>query len=138
MVSRYPGGGIHQAINGVHVLTEEEKKRLLARLKKSEGQVRGVMRMVEEDKYCVDVMNQVAAIQGALAEVSKHLLSRHLDTCVRNAMESGKAKDRSRVLDELQDLFARYGRTEKPKARCGFRKGWRPDSGKSGGLIEAA
>lgn len=117
MASRYPRGGIHQAINGIHVLTEEEKKRLLARLKKSEGQVRGVMRMVEEDKYCVDVMNQVAAIQGALAEVSKHLLSRHLDTCVRNAMESGKAKDRTRVLDELQDLFARYGRIEKPKAR---------------------
>ena len=99
------------------MLTEEEKKRLLARLKKSEGQVRGVMRMVEDDKYCVDVMNQVSAIQGALAEVSKHLLSRHLDTCVRNAMESGKPKDRSRVLNELQDLFARYGRIEKSKAR---------------------
>ena len=99
------------------VLTEEEKKRLLARLKKSEGQVRGVMRMVEEDKYCVDVMNQVAAIQGALAEESKNLLSRHLDTCVRSAIESGKPKDRTRVLDELQDLFARYGRIEKPRAR---------------------
>ena len=97
------------------MLTEEEKKRLLARLKKSEGQVRGVMRMVEEDKYCVDVMNQVAAIPGALAEVSKHLLSRHLDTCVRSAMESGKPKDRARVLEEQQDLFARYGRIEKPK-----------------------
>ena len=97
------------------MLTDEEKKRLLARLRKSEGQVRGVMRMVEEDTYCVDVMNQVAAIQGALAEVSKKLLSRHLDTCVRTAMESGKPKDRTRVLNELQDLFARYGRTEKPK-----------------------
>jgi len=99
------------------MLTEEEKKRLLSRLKKSEGQVRGVMRMVEEDKYCVDVLNQVAAIQGALAEVSKHLLSRHLDTCVRTAMESDKPKNRTRVLDELQDLFARYGRIDKPRAR---------------------
>ncbi len=99
------------------MLTKEEKQRILARLKRSEGQVRGVMRMVEEDKYCVDVMNQVAAIQGALAEVSKNLLSRHLDTCVRTAMESGKPKDRTRMLGELQKLFARYGRIEKPKAR---------------------
>lgn len=97
------------------MLTEQEKKRLLARLKRGEGQVRGVMRMVEEDKYCVDVMDQVAAIQGALAEVSKFLLSRHLDTCVRDAMESGEPKDRANVLEELQDLFARYGRIEKPK-----------------------
>ena len=97
------------------MLDDEEKARLLARLMRCEGQTRGVMRMVEENKYCVDVMNQVAAIQGALAEVSKKLLSNHLDTCVRNAMEKGKPSDRSRVLDELQDLFARYGRIEKPK-----------------------
>lgn len=99
------------------MLTEKEKIRILARLKKCEGQVRGVMRMVEEDKYCVDVMNQVAAIQGALAEVSKGLLTQHLDTCVRNSMKSGKPKERMRMLGELQDLFARYGRIDKPKAR---------------------
>lgn len=97
------------------MLRDEEKKKLLARLKRSEGQVRGVMRMVEDDTYCVDVMNQVAAIQGALAEVSKKLLSNHLDTCVRHAVENGKPAEKSRVLNELQDLFARYGRIDKPK-----------------------
>jgi DNA-binding FrmR family transcriptional regulator len=97
------------------VLNDDEKKRLLARLKRCEGQTRGVMRMVEEDQYCVDVMNQVAAIQGALAEVSKKLLSRHLDTCVRGAIEDGGASDKERVLHELQDLFARYGRIDRPK-----------------------
>ena len=100
---------------GEGLLDDDEKTRLLARLKRCEGQTRGVMRMVEEDKYCVDVMTQVAAIQGALAEVSQKLLSSHLDTCVRKAMEKGKPADRTRVLDELQDLFARYGRIDKPK-----------------------
>ncbi len=97
------------------MLSTDEKKRLLARLKRCEGQVRGVMGMVEADKYCIDVMNQVAAIQGALAEVSKKLLSSHLDTCVRHAVDEGKPAERTRVLDELQDLFARYGRIDKPK-----------------------
>ena len=97
------------------MLNTDGKKKLLARLKRCEGQTRGVMRMVEEDQYCVDVMNQVAAIQGALAEVSKKLLSSHLDTCVRDAMERGEPADRTRVLNELQDLFARYGRIDKPK-----------------------
>ena len=97
------------------MLSDDEKTKLLSRLKRCEGQTRGIMRMVEEDKYCVDVMNQVAAVQGALAEVSKKLLSTHLDTCVRNAVEKGKPADRARVLNELQDLFARYGRIDQPK-----------------------
>lgn len=111
----YPRGGINRQQTGDGLLDDDEKTRLLARLKRCEGQTRGVMRMVEEDKYCVDVMTQVAAIQGALAEVSKKLLSSHLDTCVRSAMEKGKPADRARVLDELQDLFARYGRIDKPR-----------------------
>lgn len=109
------GGVLGANEQGERLLDDDEKTRLLARLKRCEGQTRGVMRMVEEDKYCVDVMTQVAAIQGALAEVSKKLLSSHLDTCVRKAMEKGKPGDRTRVLDELQDLFARYGRIDKPK-----------------------
>ena len=112
----YTLGGVSSGSpTGDDLLNDEEKTRLLARLKRCEGQTRGVMRMVEEDKYCVDVMTQVAAIQGALAEVSKKLLSSHLDTCVRSAMEKGKPADRARVLDELQDLFARYGRVDKPR-----------------------
>jgi len=99
------------------MLNEEEKQKLLARLKRVEGQVRGVMRMVQDETYCVDVMHQVAAVQGALSEVSKKLLSRHLDTCVRESMESKSKADRDRVLLELEALFARYGRLESTKKK---------------------
>lgn len=92
------------------MLGDEDKQKLVARLKRVEGQVRGVMRMVEDETYCIDVMHQVAAVQGALSEVSKQLLSRHLDTCVRESMESKSKAHRDRVLLELEELFARYGR----------------------------
>jgi DNA-binding FrmR family transcriptional regulator len=54
--------------------------------------------MIDEDVYCVDVMNQIAAVQSALSAVSKELLGRHLDTCVRSAMESGRRVDRERAV----------------------------------------
>ncbi len=94
------------------MLTDTEKADVLVRLKKIEGQVRGLTRMVESDTYCVDVMNQVAAAQGALARVSHKLLSQHLQTCVRDAVTSGDTCRQEAVLDEIEDLFARYGRIE--------------------------
>lgn len=79
--------------------------------------MRGIMRMVEDDNYCVVVLNPIAAIQGALAAVSKKFLSRHLDTCVRSAVESDDVNQRTGVLEELRKLFARCGRVEKPKSK---------------------
>ena len=98
-------------------LDPQVKQRLSARLKRVEGQVRGIMRMVDEDQYCIDVMHQVAAVQGALAEVSRQLLTRHLDTCVRAAMDADDEERRDRVLEELNEVFARYGRVDSPRKR---------------------
>jgi DNA-binding FrmR family transcriptional regulator len=80
-------------------------KRTLTRLKRIAGQVEGVMRMVEEERYCIDVLTQIAAVQAALGKVGEEVLERHLQTCVVRAMESGEAVERERVVAELMKLL---------------------------------
>jgi len=72
-------------------LTEE--KDLLKRLNRIEGQVRGVKAMVEDERYCVDILNQVSAIQAALNSFSKVLLSNHIKTCVVDEIEAGNGEE---------------------------------------------
>ncbi len=91
------------------MLDAETKQRALSRLRRIEGQVQGVQRMVEEDKYCVDIMLQVSAIQGALEQVSKILMHRHIESCVMDTMKAGSAQERSRKIDELISVFSRHG-----------------------------
>jgi DNA-binding FrmR family transcriptional regulator len=87
--------------------TEPAKKRTLTRLKRIGGQVDGVSRMVDEDRYCIDVLTQIAAVQAALASVGHEVLERHLQTCVAKAMESGDVAERERVVRELMDVMQR-------------------------------
>jgi len=77
--------------------SEEEHKKMLHRLNRIEGQVRGVKRMVEEDAYCVDILTQVSAIQAALKAFSTELLSDHIKTCVAEDIMEGNHE----VIDEL-------------------------------------
>ena len=92
------------------MIDEETKRRALGRLNRIEGQVQGVRRMVAEEKYCVDILMQISAIQGALEQVRKILLGRHIESCVAEAMASGKEGDRQKKIEELLDVFSRYGR----------------------------
>ena len=92
------------------VINEETKRKAMARLKRIEGQVQGVQRMVEEGKYCVDILLQISAIQGALEQVRKILLGRHIESCVAEAMASGREADRQKKIDELLEVFTRYAR----------------------------
>jgi DNA-binding FrmR family transcriptional regulator len=80
-------------------------KRTMTRLKRIAGQVEGVMRMVEEERYCIDVLTQIAAVQAALGKVGEEVLERHLQTCVLKAMESGETAERERVVAELMKLL---------------------------------
>ncbi len=91
------------------MLDAAEKKRLLARLKRIEGQVAAVQRMVESDKYCVDVLLQISAAQGALGQVGKTLLGSHMNTCVSDAFSNGSEKDRHNKIEELLNVFSRFG-----------------------------
>lgn len=77
--------------------TEEEYKDLITRLNRIEGQVRGVRRMVEEERYCVDILTQVSAIQSALNSFNKILLTSHIKSCVVDELKEGKEE----VVDEL-------------------------------------
>ncbi len=85
--------------------TREQARR---RLRKIAGQVAALERMVDEDRYCVDILLQIAAVRGALDKVGKLLLEGHVETCVTAAIRSGRAKDRNQKLGELIEVFARF------------------------------
>ena len=91
------------------MIDDETKGKALGRLRRIEGQVQGLQRMIEADAYCVDILMQVSAVQGALEQVQKILLGRHIESCVADAMRSGSRSDRQRKIDELLDVFARFG-----------------------------
>ncbi len=77
----------------------------LRRLKTIEGHLRGVIRMVEEDAYCIDVIRQIQAVQAALNKVSSGILENHLNSCVITAIRGENASERERVLKEITDVF---------------------------------
>ena len=78
------------------------------RLEKIAGQVKGVRKMVEDRRYCLDILNQIEAVRSALAAVSKVVLGNHIETCVAGALRSGNKAERSRKINELTDLYARF------------------------------
>jgi len=86
--------------------TETLKQDALKRLKRAEGQVRGVIRMLEEDKYCIDVINQISAARSALNNAGNVILERHMRTCVTRAVQSG-GDEQENIIGELMTLFKR-------------------------------
>ena len=85
------------------------KDRNLKRLRRIEGQVRGVQKMVEEDRYCADIMTQISAVQEALRSVGRELMRNHLKHCASTAIRSG-GPDADAMYDELLDLMHKYNR----------------------------
>ena len=85
--------------------SEEEHKKLLNRLNRIEGQVRGVRRMVEEDAYCTEILMQVSAINAALNAFNRELLSRHIRTCVSDSVREGKDEAVEELVQTLQHLM---------------------------------
>ncbi|PSR22967.1 MAG: hypothetical protein C7B45_04930 [Sulfobacillus acidophilus] len=81
---------------------EQDKERLLARLKRIDGQVKGIMRMVEDGRYCPDILQQVAATNGAMDEVALILLRSHVDGCVRDAIEHNQG---DQALEDLMTVI---------------------------------
>lgn len=83
----------------------ENREEALRRLKNIEGHVRGVTRMVEEDQYCIDVIRQIRAIEGALEKLNLLILESQLQQCVATAVRSDDAAERERVIRELLGVF---------------------------------
>lgn len=82
-----------------------ENQATIRRLKTVEGHLRGVIRMVEEDAYCIDVIRQIQAIEAALNKVSVQILEGHLDACVTTAIQGSNKEERQRVLKEISEVF---------------------------------
>jgi DNA-binding FrmR family transcriptional regulator len=82
-----------------------KNEEMLKRLKIIEGHMGGVIRMVEEDAYCIDVIRQIQAVQSALNKVSSGILESHLNSCVTTAIRGEDARERERVLKEITDVF---------------------------------
>ena len=77
----------------------------IKRLKTIEGHLGGILRMVDEDAYCIDVIRQIQAVQSALNKVSTGILENHLNSCVTTAIKGDDPKERERVLKEITDVF---------------------------------
>lgn len=86
------------------------KKRNLARLRRIEGQVRGIQRMVDEERWCADVLTQVASVQEALRGVSRELMRNHLKHCAAAAAREADEAGANAVYDEIVELMFRYAR----------------------------
>jgi DNA-binding FrmR family transcriptional regulator len=80
----------------------------LKRLSRIEGQVRGVARMVDEQRYCIDILTQIRAIKAALNKVETEILKDHADHCVADAIQSGDETEQKQKFNELVELFGRY------------------------------
>ena len=86
------------------------KSSVLKRLKRIEGQVRGLARMVEDDRYCIDVVTQIAAAKAALRRVEEEILRDHVAHCVEHAIMSDDKADQRRKIAELMDVVGRADR----------------------------
>jgi DNA-binding FrmR family transcriptional regulator len=91
-------------------LEQEKKLGLVNRLRRVEGQVRGVARMLEEDRYCIDVLNQLQAIRAALNRVETVMLKAHLNHCIESAIVSGDQAEQREKAGELIELLERSSR----------------------------
>jgi len=80
------------------------------RLKRIEGQIRGIIRMLEDDRYCIDVLTQVQAVKAALSRAESEILKDHAAGCVQSAIQSGDAQEQRKKVDELVDLFEKLKR----------------------------
>ena len=88
----------------IKVRSEQEKKALISRLNRIEGQIRGIRGMIENNIYCVDVLTQVSAAQSALSSFSRVMLDRHIRTCVADGVKKGDEA----ILDELLETIRKF------------------------------
>jgi CsoR family transcriptional regulator, copper-sensing transcriptional repressor len=91
-------------------MKRETKAACLKRLSRIEGQVRGLARMVEEDRYCIDVVTQLSAVSAALRRVEEEILRDHVAHCVEHAIASGDKGEQRRKVAELMDVLGRAKR----------------------------
>ncbi len=88
-------------------MNHADHKSSLNRLRRIEGQARGIARMIEDGRYCIDILTQIQAATAALKKVEDQILKEHVEHCVSNALASGDATEQRAKIDELLTVFAR-------------------------------
>jgi DNA-binding FrmR family transcriptional regulator len=91
-------------------MRKQAKATSLKRLKRIEGQVRGLSRMVEQDRYCIDIVTQISAVRAALRRVEEEILADHVGHCVEHAIMSGDKHEQRQKVAELIEVFSRADR----------------------------
>ena len=91
-------------------MSRHSKAATLKRLSRIEGQVRGLARMVEVERYCIDIVTQIAAVRAALRRAEEEILRDHVAHCVEHAITSGDKTDQRKKIAELMDVMGRAGR----------------------------
>ena len=91
-------------------MNRDVKKSVTGRLRRIEGQIGGLLRMVEEDRYCVDVMTQISAVRAALHKVEQQILGDHVAHCVAGAFTTGDAEEQKQKVNELVETIGRMTR----------------------------
>lgn len=92
-------------------MDDQTRQRVVNRLKSAAGHINGVVSMVEDDRYCVDIIKQIQAVQAALARTSEVILGNHLNTCVTTAMQSGDSGEREQAITEILEVFRTENRS---------------------------
>jgi len=77
-------------------------------LKRIEGQIRGIQKMIEEKRYCIDILTQLSSIVGAVRRVEENILNRHLRGCVRDSFTKGNREDKAQKIDEVIDVLQKF------------------------------
>src|SRR5215467_14539264 len=94
----------------IAVMRQEAKSSCLKRLRRIEGQVRGLARMVEEDRYCIDIVTQISAVRAALRRAEEEILEDHVGHCIEEAIVTGNRAEQRRKIAELMEVVGRSDR----------------------------
>ncbi|MCE5208799.1 MAG: metal-sensitive transcriptional regulator [Chloroflexi bacterium] len=86
-------------------MQDHDRELMIGRLKTIEGHIRGIQRMLEDQEYCIDIIQQIHAVQAALNKVSQQILDQHLNTCVISAIRGDDPDERERVLKEITAVY---------------------------------
>ena len=103
-IESYTGGGY------IGRMRKDIKQACAKRLNRIEGQVRGIARMVEQDRYCIDIVTQITAVRAALRRLEEEILRDHVAHCVEHAIASGNKADQRRKIEELMSVVGRAER----------------------------
>jgi DNA-binding FrmR family transcriptional regulator len=83
---------------------------IIERLKRIEGQIRGIQKMVEEDRYCIEILTQLTSVVAALKGVEEVIMEKHLETCVAEAMQFGSEREKQEKINEIMNILSKFRR----------------------------